>query len=130
MFLPNSKILVVDDMATMRKLVGRSLKELGFSNITEAADGALAWEAINSADPKFDFIVSDWSMPNCTGLDLLKRIRADGRFKKLPVVLVTAESEKDQVIAALTSGVSGSVIKPFDVNALREQLEKAAKTAA
>ena len=130
MFAPTSKVLVVDDMMTMRKLVTKALKQIGFTNFAEAADGVQAWEAITSAIPRFDLVVSDWSMPNCSGLDLLKQVRADSRFKNLPLILVTAASEKDQLVAALTAGVSGYVVKPFDVNALREQLDKAFKAAA
>lgn len=94
MFSPQTHILVVDDMMTMRKLVSKTCKELGFTQITEASDGALAWEAIQSANPPIGVIISDWNMPNCTGIDLLKRVRADSRYKTLPFVLVTAKRKK------------------------------------
>ena len=110
MFSPNTKILVVDDMMTMRKLVSKTCKELGFTDIVEAADGALAWEAIQSANPPIGLIISDWNMPNCTGLDLLKRVRGDSRFGKLPFVMVTAEAEQHQIVEAVKSGVSNYVI--------------------
>jgi two-component system chemotaxis response regulator CheY len=131
MFAPDTRILVVDDMLTMRKLVIKALKDIGFTNFTEAPDGAKGWEALEGASPKIDLVVSDWNMPNCTGLDLLKRVRGDGRFKVMPFVLLTAESERDQVAAALQAGVSGYVVKPFSVDALKVQLEKvSAKLAA
>lgn len=122
MFSLESKILVVDDMMTMRKLVQKALKEIGFKTMTEAADGQKAWEALNS-DPTYHLIISDWNMPNCTGLDLLKRVRQDSRMKALPFVLLTAESEKGQVVEALKAGVSGYIVKPFTVEALKTQLE-------
>lgn len=122
MFSFESKILVVDDMMTMRKLVQKALKEIGFKTMTEAADGQKAWEALNT-DPTYHLIISDWNMPNCTGLDLLKRVRQDSRMKALPFVLLTAESEKGQVVEALKAGVSGYIVKPFTVDALKTQLE-------
>jgi len=130
MFSPNTKILVVDDMMTMRKLVSKTCKELGFTDIVEAADGALAWEAIQSANPPIGLIISDWNMPNCTGLDLLKRVRGDSRFGKLPFVMVTAEAEQHQIVEAVKSGVSNYVIKPFTGDALKEKLEAVHKKMA
>ena len=123
MFSPSTKILVVDDMMTMRKLVSKTCKELGFTDIVEAADGALAWEAIQNANPPIGLVISDWNMPNCTGLDLLKRVRGDQRFGKLPFVMVTAEAEQHQIVEAVKSGVSNYVIKPFTGDALKEKLE-------
>ena len=123
MFSPNTRILVVDDMMTMRKLVSKTCKELGFTDIVEAADGALAWETLQSANPAIGLIISDWNMPNCTGLDLLKRVRGDQRFGKLPFVMVTAEAEQHQIVEAVKSGVSNYVIKPFTGDALKEKLE-------
>ena len=130
MFDPSIRILVVDDMMTMRKLVGKVCKELGYSNITEAADGAIAWEAISSAAPPFGLVVSDWNMPNSTGLDLLKRVRSDSRFKQLPFVLVTAEAEQHQVAEAVKAGVDNYVIKPFDKEQLKLKLEAVYKKYA
>ena len=123
MFSPNTKILVVDDMMTMRKLVSKVCKELGFTDIIEAADGALAWEAVQSANPPVGLIISDWNMPNCSGLDFLKRVRGDSRFGKLPFVLVTAEAEQHQIVEAVKAGVSNYVIKPFTGDVLKEKLE-------
>lgn len=123
MFSNNIKILVVDDMGTMRKLVKRGLGELGFTTMEEAEDGQVAWTKLND-QPDIGLVISDWNMPNCTGLDLLKRVRADGRFKTLPFVLLTAEVEAHQVKEALVLGVDGYIIKPFTGESLKAQLEK------
>ncbi len=123
MFSTSIKILVVDDMGTMRKLVKRGLGEIGFTTMEEAEDGQVAWAKLND-QPDIGLVISDWNMPNCTGLDLLKRVRADGRFKSLPFVLLTAEVEAHQVKEALTLGVDGYIIKPFTGDSLRAQLEK------
>jgi len=127
MFDPGTKILIVDDMMTMRKLVAKSCKELGFSDLTEATDGANAWEKVASANPPFGLIISDWNMPNSTGLDLLKRVRSDSRFGKTPFVLVTAEAEQHQIVEAARAGVSNYVIKPFTTESLKEKLEQVHK---
>lgn len=127
MFDPGTKILIVDDMMTMRKLVAKSCKELGFSDLTEATDGANAWEKFSSASPPFGLVISDWNMPNSTGLDLLKRIRSDSRFGKTPFVLVTAEAEQHQIVEAARAGVSNYVIKPFTTESLKEKLEQVHK---
>lgn len=123
MFDPNTRILIVDDMMTMRKIVAKACREIGFTDITDAADGALAWQAISEAKPPFGLIVSDWNMPNCTGLELLKRVRGDSRFSAIPFVMVTAEAEKHQLVEALKAGVSNYVIKPFTTELLKEKLE-------
>ena len=121
MFDKGTKILVVDDMMTMRKIVMKNLRELGFEHFVEAADGQKAWEAMQ-ADPTFGLIVSDWNMPNCSGLDLLKRVRADGVRKLVPFVLLTAESEGHQVAEALKSGVDNYIVKPFSAESLQAKL--------
>lgn len=123
MFDLKTRVLIVDDMMTMRKLVGKVCKEIGFTDLTEASDGAMAWESINKASPPFGLVISDWNMPNCTGLDLLKRVRGDSRFSKLPFVMVTAEAEQHQLVEALKAGVSNYVIKPFTADSLKEKLE-------
>lgn len=123
MFDPKIRILIADDMMTMRKIVAKSLKEIGFSDIIEAADGAKAWEALMASETPVSLIVSDWNMPNSTGLDLLKQVRANERYQKTPFVLLTAEAEAKQVSEALQAGVSGYVVKPFTVTALKSQLE-------
>lgn len=130
MFDPKTKILVVDDMLTMRKLVSKFCRDIGFSDITEATNGADAWTAIGAANPPFGLVISDWNMPNGTGLDLLKRVRGDARFAKLPFVMVTAEAEKHQIMEAIQSGVSNYVIKPFTIDSLKEKLEGAHKKHA
>lgn len=127
MFDPKTRVLVVDDMSTMRKIVMKILRELGFTDITEAADGIQAWEAVTKAEVPFGLIVSDWNMPNCTGLDFLKRVRGDQKFKKTPFVLVTAEAESQQVAEALKAGVDQYVVKPFNKEALQSKLESVHK---
>lgn len=122
MFAPNTKILIVDDMMTMRKLVSKICKELGFTDLTEASDGAKAYELISSANPPFGLVISDWNMPQTTGLDLLKRVRAESRFAQTPFLMVTAEAEQHQIMEAVKAGVSGYVIKPFSADILKEKL--------
>ena len=123
MFDLNIPILVVDDMMTMRKIVVKTCQGIGFKNIQEAADGAKAWEIISSSKPAIGLVISDWNMPNCSGLELLKRVRGDSRFKSMPFMLVTAETEKTQIIEAMKAGVSGYVLKPFTKETLTAQLE-------
>jgi two-component system chemotaxis response regulator CheY len=127
MFPANAQILIVDDMLTMRKIVQRACREIGFSHFVEAADGAFGWEALNAAGTNITLVISDWNMPNCMGIDLLKRVRNDSRFKNLPFLLLTAESEKTQVLEAVQAGVSGYVIKPFTVENLKAKLADAYK---
>ncbi len=123
MFNPKTRILVVDDMMTMRKLVAKTCKELGFSEITEAPDGSAAWEVINAGNPPIGLVISDWNMPVTTGLDLLKRVRGDARFVELPFLMVTAEAEQSQVMEAVKAKVSNYVVKPFTSDTLKQKLE-------
>ncbi len=123
MFSNTTKVLIVDDMMTMRKLVSKTCKEIGFQNLVEAADGIQAWEAIQNSTPPIGLVISDWNMPNCSGLDLVKRIRADSRFKNTPFIMVTAEAEQHQVLEAIKSGVDNYVVKPFGKEQLIEKLE-------
>jgi two-component system chemotaxis response regulator CheY len=116
------KILVVDDFSTMRRIVKNLLRDLGFSNTHEADDGTSAWPMLQNGD--FDFVVTDWNMPGMTGIDLLKKIRADERLKSTPVLMVTAEAKRDQIVAAAQAGVNGYVVKPFTAAALKEKIEK------
>ena len=118
----NLKFLVVDDFSTMRRIVRNLLKELGFSNVQEAEDGVDALNKLRS-EP-FDFVVSDWNMPNMTGIDLLRAIRADDSLKHLPVLMVTAEAKKENIIEAAKAGASGYVVKPFTAATLDEKLKK------
>lgn len=128
MFDANTKILVVDDMTTMRKLVKKACVNLGFSQIEEAADGQKAWEKL-LASGDFQLIISDWNMPNCTGLEFLKRVRADSKFKNLPFILLTAESEASQIAEAISLGVSNYIVKPFTAEILKQKLEQTYKKA-
>lgn len=127
MFDPKTRILVVDDMMTMRKIVSKTCRDIGFSDIVEAADGALAWKVLTESSPSVGLIISDWNMPNCTGLEFLKKVRGDDRFKSLPFIMVTAEAEQHQIVEALKSGVSNYVVKPFTAQILTEKLEGAHK---
>ena len=124
MFDLSTRILVVDDMLTMRKLVGKVCKDIGFTDITEAADGNLAWQALLAANPPIGLIISDWNMPNCSGIDLLRKIRSDQKYGKLPFILVTAEAEQSQIIEAVKAGVSNYVVKPFTADVLKQKLEQ------
>jgi two-component system chemotaxis response regulator CheY len=123
MFDLNSTILVVDDMKTMRKLVQKACRDIGFTNFVEAEDGAFAWTALNAADSKISIIISDWNMPNASGLDLLKRVRSIEKTKSIPFFLLTAESEASQVKTAMVAGVDNYILKPFSTNSLKEKLE-------
>jgi two-component system chemotaxis response regulator CheY len=116
------KILVVDDFSTMRRIIKNLLKDLGFTNIQEADDGNTALPMLIQGD--FDFVVTDWNMPGMQGIDLLRAIRADGNLKHLPVLMVTAEAKKEQIVAAAQAGVNGYVVKPFTAATLQEKLEK------
>ncbi|WP_438646594.1 chemotaxis response regulator CheY [Saccharospirillum mangrovi] len=116
------KILVVDDFSTMRRIVKNLLRDLGFSNTHEADDGSSAWPMLQSSD--FDFVVTDWNMPGMTGIELLKKIRSDDRLKSIPVLMVTAEAKRDQIVAAAQAGVNGYVVKPFTAAALKEKIDK------
>lgn len=127
MFDLRTRILIVDDMMTMRKIEIKILKEIGFTDFTEAANGIEAWEAMSKAPVPFGLVISDWNMPNCTGLDLLKRVRADHKLKATPFVLVTAEAEKHQVVEAMKNGVDQYVIKPFNKESLVTKLASAYK---
>ncbi|MFT6268442.1 MAG: two-component system chemotaxis response regulator CheY [Alphaproteobacteria bacterium] len=116
------KILVVDDFSTMRRIIKNLLKDLGFTNIQEADDGNTALPMLNQSD--FDFVVTDWNMPGMQGIDLLRAIRADDKLKHLPVLMVTAEAKKEQIVAAAQAGVNGYVVKPFTAATLKAKLEK------
>lgn len=122
MGLENTKFLVVDDFSTMRRIVRNLLKELGFANVQEAEDGVDALNKLRGES--FDFVVSDWNMPNMTGIELLKAIRADESLKHLPVLMVTAEAKKENIIEAAKAGASGYVVKPFTAATLDEKLKK------
>ena len=117
------KFLVVDDFSTMRRIVRNLLKELGFTNVDEAEDGAIALQRLKSGGG-IDFIVTDWNMPNMDGLQLLQSVRADPGLKHLPVLMITAEAKKENIIAAAQAGASGYIVKPFTAATLQEKFEK------
>ncbi|MEW6562996.1 MAG: chemotaxis response regulator CheY [Pseudomonadota bacterium] len=119
---PNLKFLVVDDFSTMRRIVRNLLKELGFTNVQEAEDGVDALNKLRNGD--FDFVVSDWNMPNMTGIDLLRNVRADAKLKHLPVLMITAEAKRENIIEAAQAGASGYIVKPFTAATLDEKLKK------
>ena len=116
------KYLVVDDFSTMRRIVKNLLQELGYQNVQEADDGKTAWPMLQAGS--FDFVITDWNMPLMPGLDLLKAIRADEKLKSLPVLMVTAEAKREQIVEAVQAGVSGYVVKPFTAEILKQKLDK------
>jgi two-component system chemotaxis response regulator CheY len=116
------RFLVVDDFSTMRRIVRNLLKELGYTNVDEAEDGSVALHKLRSSE--FDFVVSDWNMPNMTGIELLKNIRADENLKHLPVLMITAEARKENIIEAAQNKASGYIVKPFTAATLDEKLTK------
>lgn len=119
---PKMKFLVVDDFSTMRRIVRNLLKELGFTNVDEAEDGVIALQKLRSSE--FDFVVSDWNMPNMTGIELLRAMRADPGLKHLPLLMITAEAKKENIIEAAQAGASGYIVKPFTAATLSEKLTK------
>ncbi len=116
------KILIVDDFSTMRRIIKNLLRDLGFTNIAEADDGSTALPMLRNGD--FDFLVTDWNMPGMSGFDLLKAVRADEKLKTLPILMVTAEAKRDQIIAAAQAGVNGYIVKPFTAAVLKEKIDK------
>jgi len=118
----NMKFLVVDDFSTMRRIVRNLLKELGYTNVDEAEDGAVALQKLKGGN--FQFVVTDWNMPVMTGIELLRAIRADATLKHLPVLMITAEAKKENIIEAAQSGASGYIVKPFTAATLEEKMIK------
>ena len=116
------RILIVDDFSTMRRIIKNLLNDLGYTNTAEAEDGNSALTALSQGS--FEFGVTDWNMPGMTGIELLKAIRADDRFKTLPLLMVTAEAKREQIIEAAQNGVNGYIIKPFTAQTLEEKLGK------
>jgi two-component system chemotaxis response regulator CheY len=116
------RFLIVDDFQTMRRIVRNILRQLGFENFDEAEDGEQAYVKLKSGG--FDFVISDWNMPNVDGITLLKRVRSDPALKDMPFLMVTAEAEKDKVIEAIKSGVSNYVVKPFTAEVLKEKMDR------
>jgi two-component system chemotaxis response regulator CheY len=116
------KFLVVDDFSTMRRIVKNLLHDLGYPNVTEADDGKTALPMLQAGG--FDFLISDWNMPGMSGLDLIKAVRSDAKLAKMPVLMLTAEAKREQIIEAAQAGVNGYVIKPFTAETLKEKLDK------
>jgi len=116
------KILVVDDFSTMRRIIKNLLKELGLTNVVEADDGATALPILKQGG--IEFLITDWNMPNMTGIDLLKHVRSDPNLSSIPVLMVTAEAKREQIIAAAQAGVNGYVVKPFTAVTLKEKIDK------
>ena len=116
------KILIVDDFSTMRRIIKNLLRDLGFNNTHEADDGNTALPMLRTGN--FDFLITDWNMPGMQGIDLLRAVRADANLVKLPVLLVTAEARRDQIVLAAEAGVNGYIVKPFTAQTLKEKIEK------
>ncbi len=116
------KFLVVDDFSTMRRIIKNLLHDLGYQNVAEADDGTTALPILKGGD--IDFLITDWNMPGMPGLDLLKAVRSDPKLAKLPVLMLTAEAKREQIVEAAQAGVSGYVIKPFTAETLKEKLDK------
>jgi two-component system chemotaxis response regulator CheY len=119
----NMKILIVDDFPTMRRIIKNLLNDLGFNNIVEADDGITALPMLQTGS--FDYLITDWNMPKMSGIDLLKAVRANSKLSSMPVLLVTAEAKRQQIIEAAQAGVNGYIIKPFTAETLKEKLDKA-----
>lgn len=118
----NIKILIVDDFSTMRRIIKNLLRDLGYNNTFEADDGATALPMLETGD--FQFVITDWNMPIMQGIDLLKNIRSNPKLKSLPVLMVTAEAKREQIVAAAQAGVNGYVVKPFTADILKDKLDK------
>ena len=119
---PKMRILVVDDFSTMRRIVRNLLKELGFANVDEAEDGVMALQKLQN--DSFQFVVTDWNMPTMDGLQLLQALRQSPALKHLPVLMITAEAKRENIIAAAGAGASGYIVKPFTAATLAEKLQK------
>ena len=118
----NIRILIVDDFSTMRRIIKNLLNDLGFHNTAEAEDGTTALAALRAG--QFEFVITDWNMPGMTGTDLLRAIRSDPKLAKLPVLMVTAEAKREQIIEAAQAGVNGYIVKPFTAQTLQEKINK------
>ena len=119
---PNMRVLVVDDFSTMRRIVRNILRQIGFQNVVEADDGTTAWEVLKRK--KIDFIVSDWNMPNMTGIELLRKVRASEQFAHIPFLMVTAEAQQENIIEAVQAKVSNYIVKPFTADTMKQKIDK------
>ncbi len=118
----NMSVLVVDDFTTMRRIIKNILKQLGFTNVSEADDGTTAWDAINRGN--IDFVISDWNMPQMTGIELLRKVRSSEEFANLPFLMVTAEAQQENIIEAVQAKVSNYIVKPFTPETLGQKIDK------
>lgn len=121
-FDPNMRVLVVDDFSTMRRIIKNILRQLGFTNIVEADDGTTAWDTLNK--DKIDFIISDWNMPQMTGIELLRKVRASEEFSDLPFLMVTAEAQQENILEAVQAKVSNYIVKPFTAEVMKQKIDK------
>ncbi len=121
-FNPNMRVLVVDDFSTMRRIIKNILRQLGFTNVVEADDGTTAWDVLNK--DKIEFIISDWNMPQMTGIDLLRKVRASEEFGDLPFLMVTAEAQQENIIEAVQAKVSNYIVKPFTAEVMKQKIDK------
>ena len=119
---PNMRVLVVDDFSTMRRIVRNILRQLGFQNVVEADDGTSALEVLNRE--KIDFIVSDWNMPQMTGIELLRKVRSSEQFAAIPFLMVTAEAQQENIIEAVQAKVSNYIVKPFTADTMKQKIDK------
>lgn len=124
----NMKILIVDDFSTMRRIIRNLLRELGYDNVAEADDGNSALPMLKRGG--YDFLITDWNMPGMTGIELLEAVRGDTELAGLPVLMVTAEAKRDQIVAAAKAGVNGYIVKPFTANTLKEKIDRIFERAA
>lgn len=118
----NMRVLVVDDFSTMRRIIKNILRQIGFNNVVEADDGTTAWEVLNK--DKIDFIISDWNMPQMTGIELLRKVRASEEFGDLPFLMVTAEAQQENIIEAVQAKVSNYIVKPFTAEVMKQKIDK------
>ena len=119
---PNMRVLVVDDFSTMRRIIKNILRQLGFNNVVEADDGTTAWDTLNK--DKIDFVISDWNMPQMTGIELLRKVRGSEEFADMPFLMVTAEAQQENIIEAVQAKVSNYIVKPFTAEVMKQKIDK------
>ncbi len=119
---PNMRVLVVDDFSTMRRIIKNILRQLGFTNVVEADDGTTAWDILNK--DKIEFVISDWNMPQMTGIELLRKVRSSEEFADMPFLMVTAEAQQENIIEAVQAKVSNYIVKPFTAEVMKQKIDK------
>ena len=119
---PKTRFLVVDDFSTMRRIIKNILRQLGFTNVVEADDGTTAWDVLNK--DKIEFVISDWNMPQMTGIELLRKVRASEEFADMPFLMVTAEAQQENIIEAVQAKVSNYIVKPFTAEVMKQKIDK------